>query len=191
MDKYARVAIIILLKGIFYKEEDEKAWSQLIENSYGVIKEYFAVIGLDVLVDESEGYAYLKNSEQDDNEADIIPKVIAKRELSYKVSLLCVLLRKEIVNFDMQNENSRAIISREDIGKEMLLYLPQKYNEVKVFKEIDSTIKKVEELGFLKKLKNSEESYEIKRSIKAFVDASWLSDFDVRMGEYKESGRWN
>jgi len=186
----ARVAITILLKGIFYKSDNEKAWAELIENSYAKVKEYFEVIGLDILIDESEGYAYLKNIVYEDGEGEV-PKLIQKRELSYKVSLLCVLLRKEIVDFDMQNESFRVIISKEDIVKELLLYLPQNFNEVKTFKEIDATIKKVEELGFLKKLKASDEDYEIKRSLKSFVDASWLSDFDARLKEYKESGKWS
>ncbi len=186
----ARVAIIILLKGIFYKDENEKAWAELIENSFAKIKEYFEVIGLDILVDESEGYAYLKNIEYEE-ENEIVPRLIQKRELSYKVSLLCVLLRKEIVDFDMQNESTRVVISKEDIQKELLLYLPQNYNEVKVFKDIDSTIKKVEELGFLKKLKNQEDNYEIKRSLKAFVDASWLKNFDEKLKEYKKSDKWS
>ncbi len=186
----ARVAITILLKGVFYKNDNEKAWGELIENSFSSIQEYFEVIGLDVFVDESEGYAYLKHKEYE-NEQEAPPKLIQKRELSYKVSLLCVLLRKEIVDFDMQNESSRVIISKEDIKKELLLYLPQTFNEVKAFKDIDATIKKVEELGFLSKMKNDEESYEIKRSIKAFVDTSWLKNFDEKLQEYKESGKWN
>ena len=58
-------------------------------------------------------------------------------------------------------------------------------------KEIETTIKKVEELGFLKKLKISEDSYEIKSSIKSFIDASWLDDFDTKLQEYKEANVWN
>lgn len=186
----ARVAITLLLKGIFYKEDNVKAWAELIENSFSVIEEYFEVIGLELLIDESEGYAYLKSKVYEDD-SFAPPKLIQKRELSYKVSLLCVILRKEIVDFDMQNESTKVVISKEDIQKELLLYLPQNYNEVKVYKEIDATIKKVQELGFLKKLQNKEENYEIKRSLKAFVDASWLNDFDKKLKEYKESGKWS
>lgn len=190
MNTDARVAIIILLKGIFYKSDNEKAWSELVENSYGAIKDYFEIIGLDVVIDESEGYAYLKNIEYEDENLSV-PKLIQSRELPYKVSLLCVLLRKEIVDFDMQNESLRAVISKEDIKKQILLYLPKKFNEVKVSKEIDSTIKRVEELGFLRKLKNQENSYEIKRAIKAFVDASWLDDFNEKLNEYKKAKKWS
>jgi len=181
----ARVAITLLLKGLFYKNDNEKAWEQLIESSYGAIKDYFLVIGLDVIYDEVEGYAYLKNIVNEDTKENL-PKLIRSRELSYKVSLLCVLLRKRIADFDMQNENTKAIVTIEDIRDEFLLFLPTLTNEVKTIKEIDSSVKKVEELGFLRKLKNQNGVFEIKRSIKTFVDAGWLNDFNDILNEYKE-----
>jgi len=68
----------------------------------------------------------------------------------------------------------------------LLLFLDNKTNEVKQSKEIDSSIKKVQELGFLRAIKNQEGVYEIKRSIKAFVDAQWLDGFSTRLDEYME-----
>jgi len=189
MNTDARIAIILLLKGLFYKNDNEKSWNELIENSFGGIKDYFEIMGLDVIIDENEGYAYLQNSVVEED-GIVLPKLIQSRELSYKVSLLCVLLRKKMADFDMQNEDTKAVISKEDIKTQVSLFLAQKSNEVKLYKEIDASIKKVEELGFLKKLKNDEESYEIRRSIKAFVDASWLDDFNKRLQEYKEAALW-
>ena len=190
MNKDAKTAIILLLKGLFYRSDNEKAFFELVHNSYGSIAEYFSTIGLDVMVDENDGYAYLKNKVYEDDE-ESLPKLIQNRELSYKVSLLCVLLRKKIADFDMQNENERAIISKEDIASHIVLFLDIKFNEVKVQKEIESTIKRVEELGFLKKLKTAEEVYEIKNSIKSFVDAAWLDTFDEKLAEYKEANIWS
>ncbi len=189
MNYETKVAITLLLKGLFYKSDNENAWLEMIERSRGIMNDYFDVIGLSLEVDEVEGYAYLKTIEPDED-AQPLPKLINARELSFKVSLLCVLLRKKIVDFEMQNESSRAVVSKEDILESLLLFLPQKFNEVKLHKEIETTIKKVEDLGFLKKLKSSENSYEIKSAIKAFVDAQWLSDFDVKLQEYKEE-RWS
>ena len=189
MNSDTKVAIVLLLKGLFYKSDNENAWLEMVERSRGAISDYFEVIGLSLEVDEVEGYAYLKTMEPDDD-APALPKLINARELSFKVSLLCVLLRKKIVDFEMQNESSRAVVSKEEIVDSLLLFLPQKFNEVKLHKEIEATIKKVEDLGFLKKLKSSEKSYEIRSAIKAFVDAQWLSDFDAKLQEYKEE-RWS
>lgn len=189
MNYETRVAIALLLKGLFYKSDNENAWLEMLEHSRGAMHDYFEVIGLSLEIDEVEGYAYLKTIPQEE-ETQQLPKLINARELSFKVSLLCVLLRKKIVDFEMQNESSRAVVSKEDIVESLLLFLPQKFNEVKLHREIETTIKKVEDLGFLKKLKSSENSYEIKSAIKAFVDAQWLSDFDGKLQEYKEE-RWS
>ncbi len=190
MNTEAKTAIILLLKGIFYKEDNEKAFYELIENSLGSITEYFETIGLTVCIEEDDGYAYLKNIEYEDDQ-NALPKLIASRALSYKVSLLCVLLRQKIALFESEFENDRAIISKEDIISNLLLFLDVKFNEVKIQKEIETTINKVEELGFIKKLKTDEISYEIKPSIKAFVNANWLSDFDTKLQEYKEAKIWS
>ena len=189
MNYDAKVATIFLIKGIFYKSDNEKVWLEMLESSRGAISDYFSVIGLTLEVDEIEGYAYLKTMEQDED-APQLPKLINSRELSYKVSLLCVLLRKRLVDFEMQSDSSRAVITKEEIVQNLLLFLQERLDEVKLRKEIESIIKKVEDLGFLKKLKSSEESYEIRSALKAFVNAQWLSDFEAKLQEYKEE-RWS
>ncbi len=189
MNYDAKVATILLIKGIFYKSDNEKVWLEMLESSRGAISDYFSVIGLTLEVDEIEGYAYLKTMEQDED-APQLPKLINSRELSYKVSLLCVLLRKRLVDFEMQSDSSRAVITKEEIVQNLLLFLQERLDEVKLRKEIESIIKKVEDLGFLKKLKSSEESYEIRSALKAFVNAQWLSDFEAKLQEYKEE-RWS
>ncbi len=170
---------------MFYKEDNERAFYELLNNSYGVISDYFENIGLEVRVDEGDGYAYLINKVYED-EKDALPKLINQRELNYKTSLLCVLLRKKIADFEMQSDNERAIITKEDIVSSLVLFLDMKFNEVKLLKEVDTTIKKVQELGFLKKIKTDDEVYEIKSSIKAFVDAFWLNEFDKKLKELDE-----
>ncbi len=113
MNHASREAIIALLKGIFYQKDNEKAWDELVGNSYGSINDYFAVIGLEPVIDEVEGYAFLRQKVLEEEEA--VAKLITARELSYKVSLLSVLLRKRIADFDMQNESIRAVVSKEEL----------------------------------------------------------------------------
>jgi hypothetical protein len=53
--------ILKLLQGVIYY--DDKQWEQLI--SYAVpVQRHFAAIGLQLHLDESEGYAYLYNDPQ-------------------------------------------------------------------------------------------------------------------------------
>ena len=189
MERAAREAIVLLMKGLFDRSDNEKAWEALTGPAYGTITDYFEVIGLEPVVDEAEGYAYLRQKEPEEDETPL-PKLIPARELGYKVSLLCVLLRKRIADFDMQSDDFRAVVTKEELVEQLLLFMPETFDEVKLRRELESTIKKVEDLGFLKKLRGEADHYEIRRSLKAFVDAQWLADFDKKLQEYREAGLW-
>ena len=183
----AREAIVRLLKGVFYKEDEEKAWFALLQEEAS-IKEYLETIGLDVLIDTAEGFAYVRNIEKEDEQRSL-SRLVSKRELSYKVSLLVVLLRKRLVDFELQNDSYKAVVTLQEMQEELQNFVQERYDEVKLQKEIIATIKKVEEFGFLKKLNTKENTYEIRPAIKAFVDAQWLSDLDDKMQEYKRMER--
>jgi hypothetical protein len=176
--KKSSAVVIKLFGGVLYKNDNPKEWLEL-EESFATINDYLKPLGVEPIFDESEGYAYLKSIEQEED----FPKLLRRRTLSYKVSLLLVLLRKRLTQFDMQSEDSRAIITKEEIVEMFELFMNESFNEVKQVKEIESHIKKVVDLGFLKRLKNSE-NYEIKRVIKSFVDAQWMENFDKRLEEY-------
>ena len=177
------------MKGIFDRRDNETAWEALVGASHGSIVDYFEVMGLEPLIDEAEGYAFLRQKEIGEDE-ETLPRLIPSRELGYKVSLLCVLLRKRIADFEMQSDDLRAIVTKEDLVEQLLLFMPQTFDEVKLRRELETTIKKVEDLGFLKKLRGEKEHYEIRRSLKAFVDAQWLSDFEKKLQEYREADLW-
>ena len=57
--------------------------------------------------------------------------------------------------------------------------------------QVDATITKVVDLGFLRRLKPAPASaqdrgnYEVRRILKAFVDAQWLAEFDARLEVYR------
>src|SRR3546814_5262792 len=55
--------------------------------------------------------------------------------------------------------------------------------------QVERHINKVIELGFLRRLKTGngaqQPNYEVRRIIKSFVDAQWLSDFDRKLEQYK------
>ena len=45
---------------------------------------------------------------------------------------------------------------------------------------------KIADLGFVRRLRGQEQMIEVRRIIKAFVDAQWLADFDERLAEYRQ-----
>lgn len=51
--------IIPLLKGVIYQENDAGLWNALLILQARV-RDYVAVLGLDLVLDEAEGYAFLR-----------------------------------------------------------------------------------------------------------------------------------
>lgn len=177
--------LIALFKGVLYREDDAPAWQVLIEQQADV-RDYIQLLGLDLMLDEAEGYAYLCQSQQDDDiQTGTLPRLIPRRQLSYPVSLLLALLRKRLAEFDASSGDARLILSREQLVEMLRLFLPDGSNEVRLIDRIDSHINKVVELGFLRKLRGQKDAlYEVQRILKAFVDAQWLNEFDQRLAEY-------
>ena len=61
----------------------------------------------------------------------------------------------------------------------MRVFLPRRHQRgAGLLDRIDAHIQKVVELGFLRRLRGQEDEYEVRRILKAFVDAQWLGDFE-------------
>ena len=178
---------INLLKGVIYREENEAQWAALL-NLQARVRDYMTVIGLELVLDEAEGYAFLRSKVVDEEaESEKLPRLVARRPLSFPVSLLLVLLRKKLAEFDATGGDTRLVLSREEIADLIRVFLPESSNEARLIDQIETHINKVVELGFLRKLKavSGANSFEVKRILKAFVDAQWLVDFDARLAAYQ------
>ncbi|MFN7783183.1 MAG: DUF4194 domain-containing protein [Lysobacterales bacterium] len=184
--------LVHLLKGVLYRDDDEKLWASLLRLQARV-REQAVVLLLDLVLDEAEGYAYLK-SRPDPDESDAaprLPRLIARRPLSYPVSLMLALLRKRLAEFDAGGGDTRLVLSREEIAELLRVFLPDGSNEARLIDQVDATISKVVDLGFLRKLKpaaggaQDRGHYEVRRILKAFVDAQWLAEFDARLEVYR------
>lgn len=188
------VLLIRLLKSVLYRDDDEHQWAALL-NLQARVRDYVVVLNLDLVLDEAEGYAFLKGRPEpaDDDPAPRLPRLVARRPLSFPVSLLLALLRKKLAEFDAGSGSTRLVMSRDDIVELVRVFLPDGPNEAKLIDQTETTINKVVELGFLQKLKSvggalsGPASYEVRRILKAFVDAQWLAEFDARLAVYQSA----
>ena len=183
------IAITQLMKGVVYREQHERAWREVLERRARV-GDYVSVLGLEAVVDEAEGYAFLRSAASADRENDreALPRLVVRRALSFHLSLLLVLLRKRMAEFDASGaeNDGRLILSGAQIAEVLRVFLPETSNEVRALTQIETHVKKAVELGFLRKMPGGENLYEVRRILKAFVDAQWLADFDERLGRYRD-----
>jgi hypothetical protein len=178
--------VVSLLKGVVYQEENPGLWSTLL-NLQGSTRDYVAVLGLELMLDEAEGYAFLRSLPESEEEGVApIPRLVARRQLSYPVSLLLALLRKKLAEFDASGGDARLILSRDEVVELIRIFLPAGSNEVKLIDQVDATLNKIAELGFIRRLRGQRQMIEVRRILKAFVDAQWLADFDVRLSAYQQ-----
>ena len=182
--------VVPLLKSVLYRADDPALWAALIELQARV-RDYVAVLALDLVLDESEGYAFLKaRPDPDDESAAKPPRLVARRPLSFQFSLLLALLRKKLVEFDASGGDTRLVLSLDAVVELVRVFSPANSNEARLMDQVQAQLNKLVEVGFVRKLKATSgraatPDYEVQRILKAFVDAQWLADLDERLAAYQ------
>lgn len=175
-------AIITLMNGVVYREADEETWST-IQRSLGPLLDHFASIGVEVVVDDIEGYAYLRSRPTPDDEAPL-PRLIHRRSLSYPLSVLLVLLRKRLSEFEAADGSGRLVLSLAEITDMVRIFTAESTNEARLVDQVKTTIGQAATLSFLAAVRGEPDHWEVRRILKAYVDAETLSDFDARLRDY-------
>jgi len=176
--------VIALCKGMIDREADSQLWQWLL-NMQIAVSDYVETLGLELILDEAEGYAFLRAREYE-AESDKLPRLIARRQLSFHVSLLLALLREKMAESDASGGETRVIVSRDEVLEMIRIFLPEGSNEVRLIDQVDGYINQIVKMGFARKLKGSDNMLELHRIIKSFVDAQWLAEFDQRLAEYRK-----
>ena len=181
--------LIPLLKGVTYRADDGAHWSALLQLQ-GRVRDHLAVLGLELLFDEAEGYAFVRSRPDPEDGAAAkapraLPRLVARRPLSFAVSLLLALLRKKLAEFDAAGGDTRLILSRDQVAELLRVFMPEGSNEARLIDQVDTQLNRVVELGFVRRLRGQDGMFEVQRILKAFVDAQWLGEFDARLAAYR------
>jgi hypothetical protein len=165
MTEALSVVVVSLMKGIADRESDPVLWQSLI-GIQARVRDFVACLGLDLVLDEAEGFAYLR---QRPAEAGVpeLPRLVPRRQL------------------DATSGETRLILGRDDIVEMMRLFLAETANQVRLNDRIGADINRVVDMGFLRRLRGTNDRFEVRRILKAFVDAQWLADFDQRLAAYQ------
>ncbi len=179
-------AIIKLLQNVLY-HDDTAHWDQLLTH-LTPIKEHLAKLGLDVYVNETDGFAYVWQPELEDEEGRgvALPRLTRRDRLSYHATVLCVLLRERLDQFDASAPDSdRLILTLDELRDLVRPFVAERSDERTLFRKIDLTVERLVELGFLRRLSGGDEDrYEVRRVLKARVDSDKLAEIKERLLNY-------
>ncbi len=171
-------AAVRLLQGVVY-EEDRELW-ELMLRYQSRLEDYFATIGLRLVVHESDGFAYLRqlDAEVDPDlpeEYEKLPRLFRRSRLTYEATLLCVLLRDELRRFEEEElSNERCVVAASDLFEQWKAFFPAGRDEVGLHRKLEATLRKLEELKYIRRFGKDGDEWEIRRILKARVPASSL-----------------
>lgn len=199
MTKPYSSTIVQLMQERAIYDDDRKYWS-ILQQHETAIREYFAVIGLEIELNRTDGYARLTQKEFGEDEENPPIKLIRKIALTYEQSLLSVVLR------DMLEENetriqggssSKLFVTGEEIRNKIDLFFKDQNNKKALISKLDSLIEKMKDLGFLKAvredkttkgdLKAINNQYEIKTILRAKISNDKLEEFKIKLQDYADS----
>ena len=180
-------AIVKLLKGTVDKKE--AVWNDVL-NYQAEIQGYISKIGLELIVKEEDGFAFVKQFEINDDNDTI--GLVKRRQIGFETSILLVLLRQSIEEFESNPTDfqvTQKFITQSEMEEQIRFFLPEKYNEIQFLKGIEGYIKKAVELGYLKEINSdgADKKYKIHKIIKEKITLDVMNDFKVKLQDYVES----
>ena len=180
-------AIVKLLKRTI--DKDDTVWEDILFYQTE-IQEYISKIGLELIIKENDGYAFLKQFEIDNDNNTI--GIASRRQVGFETSIVLVILRQIIEEFERDPTDFQVtdkFITESELKEQISFFLPEKYNKVKFLKQLDNYIKNVIKLGYLKESGTNlnEKKYKIHKIIKEKVTLDTLNEFKENLKQYVES----
>ncbi len=176
------IAAVRLLQGVVYADEP-RAWTMVL-SAQSQLANYFARLGLLLVVDEGEGLAYLRQLADDElpEGYDGLPKLFRRTRLGYDETVLCVLLREQLRRFEEEDlHNERCVVEEEALFDRWRTLSPLQHDEVRARRELAAALGKLEELGFVRRLTDQSQAWEIRRILKARLPVAELEALKARM----------
>lgn len=176
------VAAVWLLQGVVYAD-DSRVWNIVLSNT-SWLETYFARLGLRLIVDESEGMAYLRqlSDEELPEGYDALPKLFRATRLSYGQTILCVVLRGELRRFEDEDlRNERCVVEQSIVFDQWKAFFPSSADDVKQHRDLVAALKTLEGLGFVRSFGTDPPCWEIRRILKARLPAAELEGLRDQM----------
>ena len=186
---YAPV-ILKLLQGPLY-DDDTKLWALLLDNT-GAVQEWFGHIGLRLMLVTEEGLAYLT---QPEGEEDTLPRLVKRAPLGYDATVLAVILRDALEEFDLTNTDSRDLfITARDLQARLAPYTGGRFDEARAWKQFERSLGHMVKLGFLRETASPDPGdqgrkvYQVMRILKVKLGGAQLEDLKTRLAAYRPGG---
>ncbi|OJW37291.1 MAG: hypothetical protein BGO54_11815 [Sphingobacteriales bacterium 46-32] len=180
-------AIIKLLQGPVYAD-DKNTWREIL-GWQSAIQEYFGKIGLQLTITEQDGFARVLQPEAAEDEEQPLPRLMKKQALNYEATLLAVMLREGLEEFDVRSDGTKYFLTQKEIKERIELFYKEQTNKSKLWRDLSKPITALLSIGILKlnredAANKDNNQYEVKRIVKAFISNEKLEEIKQKLANY-------
>ncbi len=180
-------AIIKLLQGPVYAD-DKNTWRDIL-GWQSAIQEYFGKIGLQLVITEQDGFARVLQPEAGEDEEQPLPRLMKKQALNYEATLLAVMLREGLEEFDVRSDGTKYFLTQKEIKERIELFYKEQTNKSKLWRDLSKPITALLNMGILKlnredAANKDNNQYEVKRIVKAFISNEKLEEIKQKLANY-------
>ena len=122
--------IIKLLQGPVYAD-DKNIWRELTQWP-SAIQEYFGKIGMELVINEQDGFARVLQPETEEHDDNPLPRLMKKQTLNYEATLLAVILREGLEEFDIKSDGNKFYLTQKEIKERIELFYKEQSNKSKL-----------------------------------------------------------
>lgn len=185
-------AAVQLLQGPVFEHEAER-WRRVVQNRLE-IDGYFRQIGLRLMIDSVEGYAYLEQVAED--ELRELPRIMRRRQLSLGATVYGLFLRQEL---DRAIKDDPAVTrvrrSLKQIRELVTEFFPPTNNDTADRRLAVGHLSDLAELGFVHRVadagEGNESEYELTRLLRAKFNPAAAEDLIRRIKHHLEKRHGN
>ncbi len=162
-------AAVKLLQGIVYHDDAGDAYQRTLE-SVTPLTDYFVRIGLRLIVDEENGMAYLRQIDPQSfpTEYPKMTTLFRKSRLGFDLSVLCVLLREELRQFEEEiRQDERCVVTQSHLLTLWSEICGTGDDAVRMNRQLTGHLKNLQEMKYVRAFSDSPPSWEIRRILKA------------------------
>ncbi|MEG1617473.1 MAG: DUF4194 domain-containing protein [Bacteroidales bacterium] len=180
--------VVKLMQGPLY-DESKTLWNEMLLHQKQIQK-YVEQIGLELIVEKNDGYAFLRQCELDESGRTI--GLVRRQALTFEQTLLCVLLREWLDEFELDVTGTPVLyVSHNDFRDRIEVFFKEQSNKVKLLRELDRYIRDMVKFGFLKPVSTDQEGddllqYEVRRIIKSRITSDKLEEFKNKLSQYAQ-----
>ncbi len=166
-----RVLVQLLIGPSLDSQRHSKLWPILIRDE-AAIRSHLSELFLQLVIDRDLRVAFTRQAETGDLE---VPRLLRRANLTFLDSILLLHLRQQLIQAEAHGD--RAVVSTDEIVESLGVYEQAGDTDRALFeKRIHASIEKIKKHSILRKIRSSEDRFEISPTLKLLFSAEEIQE---------------